>query len=257
MKNKMSRLLKPQKSPKPYFDIKPEVFNFIPRLQSHRGYRESGQIENTLGAVQKAYELGYEMCEFDVRISRDRIPVLFHDAKVENHSISKTLYKNLKSKFNIDSLEDVFKWFETTEKWFKLNIEIKSIAINGKIEQGVYKLIRQYKLEDRVLISSFNPFTLSFFRKKDPRIVRSLLLTFEKRDKNNFIIRKMLLNKLAAPHALHLRFEDFDQNLFKDLEIPIVLWTCNEVRKIKSLYTDKKIHGIISDTIQKKDLVEL
>ena len=53
--------------------------NFIlPKLIGHRGVKDL-KPENTIESVQKAFELGLECVEIDVKISKDNIPILIHD----------------------------------------------------------------------------------------------------------------------------------------------------------------------------------
>lgn len=47
-------------------------------IVAHRGVAD-GVPENTLGAFQRALELGADAVELDVRLSRDRVPVVFHN----------------------------------------------------------------------------------------------------------------------------------------------------------------------------------
>jgi glycerophosphoryl diester phosphodiesterase len=49
---------------------------------AHRGAAKWAP-ENTLAAVEKAIELGYPYIELDVRYTRDLIPVIMHDSKVD------------------------------------------------------------------------------------------------------------------------------------------------------------------------------
>lgn len=56
-----------------------------PRVIAHRGF--SGQFpENTITAVEAAIELGVDMVEVDVRLSRDGVPVLCHNRDVDKTS---------------------------------------------------------------------------------------------------------------------------------------------------------------------------
>ena len=50
----------------------------LPRLVAHRGYAARFP-ENTLLAIQAAVEAGAHYLEFDVLLSADGVPVLFHD----------------------------------------------------------------------------------------------------------------------------------------------------------------------------------
>lgn len=53
--------------------------NKTPKLIAHRG--ASGEApENTLAAIQKAIDIGVDYIEFDVRLTKDGVPVVIHDA---------------------------------------------------------------------------------------------------------------------------------------------------------------------------------
>jgi glycerophosphoryl diester phosphodiesterase len=45
---------------------------------AHRGWHDL-HIENTLEAFRAAYDAGCDMVEFDVQLTRDGVPVIFHD----------------------------------------------------------------------------------------------------------------------------------------------------------------------------------
>jgi len=246
------------------FQISLNTFQFIPTLQSHRGWHQDGIFENTIGAIQKAYTLGYEMVEFDVRSLADGTVVVFHDRSIAGIDLEKLSFSDFTTHFlklssKTTTLADLLEWFSSeTKSNFKLNIEIKSNRIRVQHEASVLELIQKFKIEDRVLISSFNPFTLSYFRKKAPEIFRSLLLTHEKNSGNNYLIRNQRLNFLALPNALHLREADWisDRNRYQillDRNIPVVLWTVNDLEKAKG-YLAEGITSIISDTIKPKEL---
>ncbi len=51
-------------------------------VAAHRGYK-SDYPENTLLAFQKALELGADMLEFDLRLSKDHVVVVIHDETVD------------------------------------------------------------------------------------------------------------------------------------------------------------------------------
>ena len=76
----------------------PQIKNWLPRLQSHRGYWLGGLPENTLRSIQKAVELNYEMIEFDVRLTGDYHVVLFHNDGLDQKLINRTSLAELKTK---------------------------------------------------------------------------------------------------------------------------------------------------------------
>lgn len=84
----------------------------LSQLIAHRG--ASGEApENTLIAFQKAIDIGVDFIEFDVRLTKDDIPVVIHDARVSRttgnadisyvHDLTLAQLKKL----------DVGKWFGT------------------------------------------------------------------------------------------------------------------------------------------------
>lgn len=53
-----------------------------PRIVAHRGARSLAP-ENTLASFQKAFETGADAIECDVQLSKDGVPVVFHDYTLE------------------------------------------------------------------------------------------------------------------------------------------------------------------------------
>ena len=50
----------------------------LPKLIGHRGVKNL-KPENTLESITKAFDLGLECVEIDVKVSKDNIPLLLHD----------------------------------------------------------------------------------------------------------------------------------------------------------------------------------
>jgi len=234
-----------------------------PAVQSHRGFWSSEIAENTFEAIMNSYNHGFKMTEFDVRITADDVVILFHDHKLEDDHIHKLAYSDLLKKQKISTLDSVLKWVsdindqKSPQEKFYLNIEIKSKkVINRKLENAVIALILKYQVSESVLISSFNPLSLYYFKRYAPKIPRALLLTFDNDHGNNFLIKSQILNILARPHFLHLHEKYWNKMRFARLlkrKIPIVLWTCNDLEQAKKYLADG-IYGIISDKITPKDL---
>lgn len=228
------------------------IASWLPRLQSHRGYCVGGKIaENSLASIQKAFEVGYKIVEFDVRITTDKILVLHHDPKIFELVIKNSSFEELFKRKSLDRLEQVFEWLRAkSDPTLKLNVELKSRSVfSAALEKETCQLIKTYGLESQILISSFNPLSLMWVRIFNSKVYRALLLTYEKEDGNSWLIKSMLLNLLAAPHALHLRYQDWSENKFADIQkkVPVVLWTCNQMQILEKF--KESIHGIISDEI--------
>ena len=66
-----------------------------PFIIAHRGYSTKYR-PNSIDAIIAAFENGADACEVDVQITKDGEPVLFHDYKLRDTSISDLAYRELK-----------------------------------------------------------------------------------------------------------------------------------------------------------------
>lgn len=156
---------------------------------AHRGASKIAP-PNTLAAFARAAELGADGIEFDVHLSADGVPVVIHDftvdATTDGHGrVADLTLAQLKaldagSSFDpafvgerIPTLEEVL---DAVEDRLLLNVELKSTSIrdNG-LERAVLAQIERHRASDRVLISSFNPFSLRRVRRRAPHIPLGLL----------------------------------------------------------------------------------
>ncbi len=161
-----------------------------PLVFGHRG-ASAHAPENTLAAFQLALEQGADGIELDVRLSRDGEVMVLHDGRVERVTgqpgaladltraeiqrlDAGSLFSPAFAGERIPSLTEVF---ETFGDQLLYDLEIKNFAApqNG-LETRVLALIRRYRLQQQVLISSFNPFAVRFFQRKLPEAPSGLLL---------------------------------------------------------------------------------
>ena len=63
---------------------------------AHRGHwRTEGSAQNSIASLQKAAEIGCWGCEFDVWLTADGVPVVFHDATINGIRIEDTTFATL------------------------------------------------------------------------------------------------------------------------------------------------------------------
>ena len=145
------------------------------KIFAHRGC--SGTYpENTMLAFQKAVELGVDGIEFDVHLTKDNRLVIIHDENIERTSNGKGWVRDM----TLDELRQYdysagfagvygFNPIPTLREYFDLvkdtpiisNIELKTGVFEyPTIERRVIEVIREYHLEDRVILSSFNHYTI-------------------------------------------------------------------------------------------------
>lgn len=161
-----------------------------PIIIAHRG-ASAYAPENTMAAFKMAIEMKAKGIEIDVHLTKDGHPVVIHDNKLDRTSNGKGLIrdKTLKELKELDfgswfsadfkdqsipTLEEALDF--TTSNNVMLNIELKSgIILYQGIERTVADIIRQYKAEDKVIVSSFNHYSLLELKKMAPRIKIGLL----------------------------------------------------------------------------------
>jgi glycerophosphoryl diester phosphodiesterase len=145
---------------------------------AHRGY-SSLYPENTMLAFREAEKVGSDGIELDVQLTKDGEVVVIHDEKVNRTTNGTGFVKDLSyqeirkldagysnkmlvKKEPIPSLIEVFDWMKTND--MICNIELKNgIFPYEGIEEKVLSLIREYELSDRVIISSFNHYSIIHF----------------------------------------------------------------------------------------------
>jgi glycerophosphoryl diester phosphodiesterase len=145
-----------------------------PWIIGHRGYHAK-YPENTLIAFQAALEAGAMMIELDVMLSRDRQVVVIHDETLErttdgHGSVTDLALAELKqldagswfdSQFAGQQIPELSEVLDLVNGRAYVNIEIKSSAYEFRhppdaVEKQVVELIRQKKLLDTSMISSFD-----------------------------------------------------------------------------------------------------
>lgn len=138
-----------------------------PLIIAHRG-ASADAPENTLYAFALALEQGADGFEFDVQLSADGWPVLMHDLTVDRMSngsglVSKLSLAELQAlelpdEQKIPTLDELFEAFGPQPLY---NVEIKQAGIRDTgIETAVADRIQAHHLENRVLVSSFNPLSV-------------------------------------------------------------------------------------------------
>ena len=162
----------------------------LPKLIGHRGVKDLCP-ENTLESILKAFDLGLSFVEIDVKISKDRVPILLHDdtldrttngsglaidydyESIKKLDAGKFFYKENTNIF-VPKLEDVLSL--CTNNNGNLNIELKP---NKKFEKEnvyqIYKIIKDIDQID-IFFSSFDMISILEISKLYPQSIRSFLL---------------------------------------------------------------------------------
>jgi glycerophosphoryl diester phosphodiesterase len=214
---------------------------------------------NTLPAFELAAEQGADGIELDVQLSKDGAAVVIHDFSVDattngTGAVSALTLDELKSldagawfgqRFRgtpIPTLEEVFEAFGDR---LIINVEIKwfSPEDNG-IERVVANEIMRYGLQERVIVSSFNPIVLKRFRAILPNVPLGYLTSTQTMQANTQPIVMMSDFEVQHPHheMIDARRVDWAQENGHYLNA----WTVNEPERARQLLL-LGVNGIITD----------
>ncbi len=203
---------------------------------AHRGLHDKNTPENSLEAFSRAIEKGFAI-ELDVQLIADDTVVVFHDDSLarmtENDGYIRFLHKDdlkvlkLKnSKEGIPTFEEVLKFVDGK---VPLLIEIKNKYKVGKLEQLVIDALKNYKGE--YAVQSFNPFSLNYFKKHAPNILRGQLAGFFKGEKmspyKKFFLKRMWFNKKTSqPNFISYDLKNLPNRFVKKYkDLPLLAWT--------------------------------
>ena len=152
---------------------------------AHRGY--SGKYpENTMLAFRKAAEAGADGIELDVQLTRDGEPVIIHDelvdrttdgtGRVKDFTLAELqaldasyIYTGQYGRNPIPTLREYCEFVKDLP--IVTNIEMKTGVYEYLgMEEKVWAMIQEYHLEEKVIISSFNHFTILRMREIAPKL---------------------------------------------------------------------------------------
>jgi glycerophosphoryl diester phosphodiesterase len=237
----------------------------LPKFQSHRGrtLRLNGSqqerdfimnSENTMAAFRQARVHGALMCECDVRLTRDKQVIVYHDDSLlrfvpgDKRRVDEIDFAELRQLLAVPLLSELLSADDVPAK---INIELKTGEIWGRsqLERLVVELIKEAKANDRVIVSSFNPLSLMRMARLAPHIPRALLVTQAREPGNAIYLRKMWLGFLARPHLLHV--DDAMANArqltrWRERGLLVAVWTVNSIERARELLSLGAV-SVISD----------
>ena len=160
-----------------------------PLIIAHRGAMGTAP-ENTAASFEKAIAEGADGVELDVHLSKDGHLVVIHDESIDRTSNGKGMVKDMTleelRRYDFGSYFDeayageriltLEEALEIIRECKLINIEIKNgpIFYEG-IEEKVLKVIRDFDIASRVIISSFNHYTINKISKLQPEISCGIL----------------------------------------------------------------------------------
>jgi len=148
-----------------------------PQIVAHRGHwRLEGSAQNSLTSLRRAAELGLYGSEFDVWITSDGVPVVFHDAVIEGKRIEDTSYPELMNcrLGNGEFLPTLQQYLQLgkTFPWMKMIFEIKSHRSdehNLRVVKASLDVVRMLGMERQTEFIAFSRFVCEQLHALSPK----------------------------------------------------------------------------------------
>ncbi|MFH0766353.1 MAG: glycerophosphodiester phosphodiesterase family protein [Calditrichota bacterium] len=219
-------------------------------LIAHRGglfYRP----ENTRAAFSHIVERGVRWIETDVRMTHDGVLVLCHDDRVtmpsgDLEAVRDLTYRQLRS-HDAGGGETIMRLKDLLDEFggrLSFDLEIKELDVVPK----TVDLLREYRLERRVFLSSFMPEAMQEARELAPEIDRGLLV--------DRVVGRLVGGKGAVNAAILLDCRYFLPHLNRisaswvqtahDAGMKVIPWTVNRPEDMKRMIS-LGVDGVISD----------
>lgn len=246
-------------------------------LFAHRGfYNEAeGVPENSKTAFKRAVERGYGF-EFDVRMTKDKKVVVFHDSNTDRVCGPDLMVKDTNSteleKLRLNATEETIPYFsellEIVDGKVPLIIEVKSEngsydtvddtvtnvfkGNNGDyadLTKAVCDMLKDYKGD--YMIESFDPFVVHWLKKHRPDICRGQLIAYFNRHGEplspllDFIMYSLITTFITKPDFIAFDYQDRTQWQFRLCKklygVTEVSWTIHNQQEMDDCLTQGAI----------------
>lgn len=227
------------------------------KIWAHRG--ASGYApENTLEAFALAVEQKADGVELDVQLTKDGKLVVIHDETIDRvsgeHGLVKDFTLEELKKLNVNrtipgfqavtipTLEEVYDLLKGTG--LAINVEIKSSIIwYPEIEKRVLELTKSMGLQDKVIYSSFNHYSIRKLKELDETVQTGILY-------GDVLCDIAAYCKNVGADALHPvfthRYMESVWNEYMASGIPLHIWTVNEEADM-TFFMENNIDAIITN----------
>lgn len=214
----------------------------------HRGSAGT-HPHNSIAGLREAIAGDADMIEFDIRLTKDKHPVLAHDFHllfshkmidyIGRHTLSELQKRTAGSNMPIVTLEQALK---TCHEKIFVNIEVKERRAVAPTYEVLQEFCTTKSAWQSIMISSFNPLVLSGFRKKSATIQLAMVHSY---NPLSFIVWEKQIGFTAVGfHRLRTNF--FALEVATRLGIFTYAYTVNRPEAAQRLYR-RGIDGVVTD----------
>ena len=234
---------------------KPDRSILYGRHYAHRGlFDNAGDApENSLLAFRRAIENGYGI-ELDVQLSKDGVPVVFHDATltrmcgVDGNVWDYTLaeLKQLKLVSSNQTIPTFAEALDTIAGKTPIIVEYKLDRVQTKVCELGNELLTQYEknYNGKYCMESFHPLAVIWYKKNRPDIIRGQLsMEYWKderyKDKKYLLIMAFLLSNVASrPDFIaykHPGYKNISRRICRLMGALSVTWTIKSIEQYEKV----------------------
>lgn len=213
--------------------------------------------ENTIPSFLQALEMGVHGVELDVHLSKDGIPVVIHDESLDKTTngrglvVEKTLaelkaldagsHKGAEfAGIQIPTLDEVF---EALAGRIAVNVEVK--AATAGIEQSVADCIARHGMNNKVIVSSFNPQVLKRFAESQKHLKLGFLIDPMEEGEQIKIWMSSIPHYARHPH--YMTIDAAYVRVAHQFGYRVNVWTVNDVDHAVNL-AEMGVDCIMTDT---------
>jgi glycerophosphoryl diester phosphodiesterase len=220
----------------------------LPRLIGHRGAAAVAP-ENTIVSIRKAQQLGAAWVEFDVKLTREGVPILMHDDRLErttsgrgcvaDHTLAAIRELDAGGWFapafdgeSVPTFEEALA--TCAELGLGINLEIKPCP--GRNEETAHAVLDVLEANwtadlSPLLISSFAHACLAVARERAPDVPRGYLCSRLPRD----WAAELEHYGCVTLHTDHRRIRGAQLAELRAAGVPVLLYTVNDPRRVRKL----------------------
>jgi glycerophosphoryl diester phosphodiesterase len=214
--------------------------------------------ENTMLSFEKALEMGCTGIETDVQMTKDGVLVLIHDEMVNRTTNGDGLVKDytynelnkldagswMGEEFTGNSIPTVEELiYLVQDKNIIIDFEIKTgVVIYEDIEQKLIELIYKHRIAHKVILSSFNHYSIAKCNKISKEINTGVLYMAG-------IYKPYDYAKTVGANAIHPYFLAINEEVIKQTKkhrIKVNVFTVDDEKYMKS-FLAMEVDGIITD----------
>lgn len=233
------------------------------KVWAHRG-ASAHAPENTLPAFELAHSLGADGIELDVQLSKDGVPVVIHDERIDrvsdgdgyvcDYTLEELRDFNMNQHFpkygkvTIPTLDEVYGLVQGMD--MMINLELKNSEIfYEKLEEKVLRLAEEYGLEDRMVYSSFNHYSMRKIQKLLPSAKTAVLYSEGILDIGEYAKK----NGIYAVHPSLKNMEYPEVDIVRECHernVRVHVWTVNEKRDIEKM-REMGVDAVVTNYVER------